>query len=216
MGESGSEKRIRVLIVDDHEVVRRGLALFLLPFDDFELVGAASDGLEALTVCEEVKPDVILMDIVMPGMDGVAATRVIREKYPATQIIGLSTFKDEDMVREMLKSGATGYLLKNAAIDELANAIRTAMTGKMILSPEAAKALIHAPARPVASRYNLTEREREVLGLMVEGLNNIEIAGRLFVARSTVKFHVSSILAKLNVTSRVEAVSLALQVGLIK
>jgi NarL family two-component system response regulator LiaR len=208
--------KIRILVVDDHEVVRRGLTLFLRPFEDFELVGEAANGLEAVTACEQYRPDVILMDLMMPEMDGAAATRAIREKHPNVQIIGLTTFKEDALVREMLKSGAVGYLLKNSSVDELAGAIRTAMTGKIVISPEAAHALLDAQPTPTHFKYNLTERELEVLRLMVEGLNNVEIAERLVIARSTVKFHVSSILAKLNVSSRVEAVSLSIHNGLVQ
>ncbi|NWF67572.1 MAG: response regulator transcription factor [Chloroflexi bacterium] len=204
------------MIVDDHEVVRRGLSLFLRPIEDFELVGEAANGFEALAACEALQPQVVLMDVMMPELDGAAATRAIREKFPQIQVIGLTTFKDEALVREMLKAGAVGYLLKNMSVDELASAIRTALTGKLTLSPEAAQTLLQSPVAPRVSGYNLTDRELEVLKLMIDGLNNVEIAERLVIARSTVKFHVSSILAKLNVNSRVEAVSLALQAGLIK
>jgi NarL family two-component system response regulator LiaR len=208
--------KIRILIVDDHEVVRRGLSLFLRPFEDFELVGEAGNGVEALALCDKLKPDVILMDLQMPEMDGATATRAIREQHPHIQILGLTTFKEEALVRDMLRSGAVGYLLKNSSIDELAGAIRAAMTGQMVMSQEAAQVLLESQpiAKPI--QYNLTERELEVLRLMIDGLNNVEIAQRLIIARSTVKFHVSSILAKLNVSSRVEAVSLAIQSGLVK
>lgn len=209
-------KKIRVLIVDDHEVVRRGLMMFLRPFEDFELIGEAANGREAVEVCSRVQPDVILMDMVMPEMDGLEATRLIREKHPNTRILVLTTFKDEQLVRDVLKAGAVGYLLKDTSVDELAGAIRTATTGKLTLSAEAAQELLKLTPAVTSTSYHLTERELEVLNLMVEGLNNVEIAKRLYVARSTVKFHVSSILAKLNVASRVEAVSVALQAGLIK
>jgi NarL family two-component system response regulator LiaR len=208
-------KPIRILIVDDHEVVRRGLMLFLRPFEEFEPIGEAANGQEALDACAALHPDVILMDVIMPEMNGVEATRIISQKYPNTQVIGLTTFTEDDLVRDMLKAGAVGYLLKNTSIEELGSAIRTAMTGKLTLAPEAAQALLKASSQPQLN-YNLTEREMEVLVLMVDGLNNLEIADRLVVARSTVKFHVSSILSKLGVTSRVEAVSLALQAGLVK
>ena len=207
---------IRILIADDHEVVRRGLSLFLRPFDEFELVGEATNGLEAVESCDRLSPDVVLMDIVMPDMNGLEATRIIRQKHPNIHVLALTTFKDEDVVREMLKAGAVGYLLKNTSVDELASAIHTAMTGKLTLAPEAAQALLQPQPQTATTNYNLTDREHEVLELMVEGLNNIEIAERLFVARSTVKFHVSSILAKTSATSRVEAVSIALKAGLIK
>ncbi len=200
----------RILIVDDHEMVRRGLAMTLAAFDDFELVGEASNGVEALEQCANLQPDVVLMDVIMPEMDGIAAAHAILEQYPTVKILALSTFKDENQVREMLEIGASGYLLKDISIDELANSIRTALTGRLIVSSDAARQLLSTP------QAALSEREREVLALLVDGLTNVEIAERLVVARSTVKFHVSSILAKLNVTNRVEAVSVALQSGLIK
>jgi len=206
--------KTRILVVDDHEVVRHGLTMFLRAFPDFDLIGEAADGREAVDLCEQLSPDIVLMDVQMPEMDGVAATRLIREKCPNTQVLALSTFKDKDVVRDMLKAGAIGYLLKNTSIDEMANAIRAALAGKMTLSPEAGHALVDTPSSATRSYQSLSEREREVLTLMVEGLNNVEIAERLTIARSTVKFHVSSILSKLGVSSRIEAVRLALQNGL--
>jgi NarL family two-component system response regulator LiaR len=209
-------RTIRILLVDDHEVVRRGLTVFLRAFDDFQLIGEATEGAQALAMCESLQPDVILMDVMMPGMNGPNATRAIRQQYPNIQILALSTFKEEELVREMLMAGAVGYLLKNSSADELANAIRAAVTGKITLSSEAAAALLQPTSHHAPPDYALTQRELEVLTLMVKGLNNVEISERLVVARSTVKFHVSSILAKMNVGSRVEAVSLALQTGLVK
>lgn len=209
-------KRIRILIVDDHEVVRRGLSLFLRPFDDFELVGDAASGEEALECCARLQPDVVLMDVIMPGIDGAETTRQLRQRFPQVQVIALTTFKDEELVRQMLQAGAVGYLLKDTSVDDLAAAIRAATSGKLVLAPEAALALLRQPSPPAHPHYQLTERELEVLALMAEGLNNLQIAERLVVTRSTVKFHVSSILSKLGVASRVEAVSLALQSGLVK
>ncbi len=206
---------IRVMIVDDHSVVRSGLAAFMLAFDDLELAGEASSGSEALHVCAQVKPDVVLMDLVMPEMDGAAATRAIRQAYPDVQVIALTSFKEEDLVQAVLKAGAIGYLLKNVSADELADAIRAAKAGRPTLAPEAAQALINSATQPATMGSNLTDREREVLSLMVEGLNNPDIAERLVVSRSTVKFHVSSILSKLGVASRTEAVALALQQHLV-
>lgn len=202
--------RIRVLIVDDHAVVRSGLGMFLQAFDDFELVGEAGDGAEALRLCAQVAPDVVLMDLLMPQMDGIAATQAIREHHPGAQVIALTSFQDQDKVQSALDAGAVGYLLKNVSADDLARAIRSARTGRPTLAPEATQALIHAARRPPAPGHDLTRREREVLGLMVQGLNNAEIAKRLVVNRSTAKFHVSNILTKLGVGSRTEAVALAL------
>lgn len=207
---------IRVLLVDDHAVVRSGLSAFLLAFDDLELIGEAGGGEEALTKCEILKPDVVLMDLVMPNMDGAQATAAIRERYPEIQVIALTSFKEEDLVQRAIKAGAIGYLLKNVSADELADAIRSAKAGKPTLAPEAAQALMHAAMKPHELGFDLTPRELDVLALMVEGLSNPDIAERLVVSRSTVKFHVSSILSKLGATSRTEAVSLALQHKLVK
>jgi NarL family two-component system response regulator LiaR len=202
--------RIRVLIVDDHAVVRSGLATFLQAFEDFELVGEAGDGTEAVRLCAQISPDVVLMDLLMPEMDGIAATRAIREQHPEVRVIALTSFQDQDRVQAALDAGALGYLLKNVSAEELARAIRSARAGRPTLAPEATQALIHAATRPPEPGHDLTPREREVLALMVKGLNNAEIAKRLVVNRSTAKFHVSNILTKLGAASRTEAVALAL------
>jgi NarL family two-component system response regulator LiaR len=207
---------IRVLLVDDHAVVRSGLSAFLLAFDDLELVGEAGSGEEAVRICDRLRPDVVLMDLVMPGMDGAQATRAIREKCPDIQVIALTSFKEKELVEGALEAGAIGYLLKNVSADELARAIREAHIGRPTLAPEAAQALIQARRQPPPIGFDLTEREQEVLALMVEGLNNPDIAARLILSRSTVKFHVSNILSKLGASGRTEAVSLALQHNLVQ
>ena len=212
MSESGP---IRVLLVDDHAVVRSGLSAFLLAFDGLELVGEAGSGEEAVRLCDRLQPDVVLMDLVMPGMDGAQATRAIRDKCPTIQVIALTSFKEQELVEGAMEAGAIGYLLKNVSADELAGAIHAAHAGRPTLAPEAAQALIQATREPQKIGFDLTQREREVLALLVQGLNNPEIAERLVVSRSTAKFHVSSILSKLGVASRTEAVALAVKEGLL-
>jgi len=207
-----NSRPIRILLVDDHAVVRSGLKTFLMIFDDLEFVGEASDGREAIQKCAELQPDVVLMDLVMPDIDGAAATQAIRSRWHDIQVVVLTSFKEDDLVQGALRAGAIGYLLKNASADELSQAIHSAVAGRPMLAPEATQALIHAN-RVVqkAITYDLTGREKEVLALMSLGLNNLEIADRLIVSRSTVKFHVSSVLSKLGATSRTEAVAIAVQ-----
>ncbi|MFZ6030568.1 MAG: response regulator [Chloroflexota bacterium] len=214
MNETPSQP-IRVMLVDDHTMVRRGLATFLRVFDDLQLVGEAENGADAIRLCDEILPDVVLMDMVMPGMDGVNATRTIRQQFPSVQVLALTSFKEGDLIQNALEAGAIGYLLKDVSADELARAIRSAHTGRATLSPDAAQALVETANQPPVPGLDLTERERAVLALMVEGLNNTQIAGRLTVSPSTVKSHVSNILSKLGVTSRTEAVTLALRQGLV-
>jgi DNA-binding NarL/FixJ family response regulator len=202
---------IRVFIADDHNMVRKGLQTLLEEFDDLEVIGEASDGEAALNACREVCPDVILMDMLMPRMDGITATAKIREVCPNAQVIALTSFSDEANVQAALKAGVIGYLMKNVSGDELASAIRRAHEGQSTLAPEAAQVLIKATTRPPTPGHDLTERELEVLALMKEGLNNREIGERLVISGSTVKNHVSSILSKLGTTSRTQAVALAVE-----
>lgn len=206
---------IRILLVDDHDMVRRGLAVFLEAFPDMELVGEAANGVEAVDLCEQLQPDVILMDVLMPEMDGIEATRRIHTISPATQVLMLSSAKDEDLIKSGLQAGAIGYMLKNASVNELAEAVRAAHRGQSTLSPAVTQVLVAATARPPEPEYHLTERERELLGLLVKGLSNPQIASQLTISLSTVKFHISSILAKLGTSSRTAAVAMALEKHLV-
>jgi len=202
--------KIRIMLVDDHAVVRSGLGAFLSVNPDLELVGEAENGEQAVVRANLLKPDVILMDLMMPVMDGVAATQAIKKQNPQIQIVALTSFQEDELVQNALKAGAVGYLMKNVTARELAAAIKSAKEGKMTLSPEAAQALVRANQQAEETE-TLTDREQEVLKLMVDGLNNAEIAERLVISLSTVKYHISNILQKLGVDNRVSAVSLALQ-----
>jgi NarL family two-component system response regulator LiaR len=203
------------MIVDDHDMVRKGLAAFLKAKADLELVGEASDGEEALCVCEHVRPNVILMDLMMPGMDGATATRAIRERWPQVQVIALTSFQEKELVQKALRSGAISYLLKDVSVDDLAEAIRATYAGRPTLAPEATRALVQVASQEPAPDYDLTPREHEVLVLIVEGLTNPEIAERLAISRSTARAHVSNILSKMGVSNRAEAISLALRSKLV-
>jgi NarL family two-component system response regulator LiaR len=209
------EKSVRVMIVDDHAVVRSGLSAFIMAYDDLEFVGEAGGGAEAVEKCRQFDPDVVLMDLVMPEVDGAEATKRIREACPEVQVIALTSYKEEELVQSALRAGAISYLLKNVTAAELAQAIRAAHAGRSTLAPEAAQVLIKAATRPDEVETGLTERELEVLRLMVHGLTNPDIATKLFVSRSTVKFHVSNILMKLGASSRTEAVSMAIHSRLV-
>lgn len=213
---NSASQPIRVMLVDDHTMVRRGLGTFLQVFDDLQLVGEAESGEAAIHLCATILPDVILMDMVMADMDGATATRAIRQQFPQVQVIALTSFKEGDLVKRALEAGAIGYLLKGVSADELAEAIRSAHAGRATLSPEAAQALVVTTNQPLVPELDLTERELEVLALMVEGLNNTQIAGRLIVSPSTIKSHVSNILSKMGVASRTEAVTLALRNNIIR
>ncbi|MBI5294143.1 MAG: response regulator transcription factor [Chloroflexi bacterium] len=208
------DNKIRIMLVDDHAVVRSGLSAFLSVNPDLELVGEAENGEQAIVRANALKPDVILMDLMMPVMDGVAATMAIKKQNPGIQIIALTSFQEDELVQSALKAGAVGYLMKNVTARELAAAIKSARDGRMTLSPEAAQALVRASQQAQETEV-LTERERDVLKLMVDGLNNAEIAERLVVSLSTVKYHISNILMKLGVDNRVAAVTMALQKKLV-
>lgn len=205
---------IRIIIVDDHAVVRSGLGAVLDASEGVELVGEAGDGEEAIEVCETLKPDVVLMDLQMPKMDGVEATKVIRDRWPQIHIIALTSYKEKEYVEGVLKAGATSYLLKNVSAEELVSAIKKVVLDQPSLSPEAAQVLIQTVNEPAQPEVALTDREREILTLMVEGKSNSEISESIFITQATVKYHVSNILSKLGVTSRTEAVVIALKKNL--
>lgn len=210
-----SAKNIEVIIVDDHPMVRHGIKTMLLTFEDISVIGEAGNGLETLVLCKETQPDVILMDIVMPGMNGVETTRAVLERYPQVKIIVLTSFPDKDIVHETLEAGAIGYLLKDAPIDVLGDAIRSAYGGNTTLAPEVTQVLIQANARPPKLGDDLSPREREVLALVVEGLSNDEIADRLVISSNTVRKHVSACLSKLGATNRAQVAALAVRLQLV-
>lgn len=208
--------QIRVIIADDHVMVRSGLRLFLLAFEDLKLVGEAANGEEAVRLYLREKPDVVLMDMVMPVMDGVRATGEIHAQFPNVQVIGLTTFFEAEMIQKMLDAGAISFLLKSISATELARAIRDASDGKGSISPEIQDLLRgRKTTTSKSSKYDLSARELEVLSCIMSGLSNTDIAQELVISLSTAKFHVSRILAKLNVSNRAEAVSLAIQEGLV-
>ena len=196
--------RIRVLIADDQAMVRSGLRYFLLAFDDLELVGEATSGAQALEMCAQVRPDVVLMDLLMPGLDAASATRAIRQRFPRVRVIVMSGFWAEKRVQGVLEAGAIGYLVKNVSAGELADAIRAAHVGRPISASEEARVTTNSPV----PCFGLTPRQGEVLALVLEELDNAEIAERLAISVSTVKFHVSNVLSKMDVSSRAEAAAL--------
>ena len=208
------EKPIRVMIVDDHGMVRRGLSAYLASESDITVVGEARDGQEAIQICEDEQPDVILMDLIMPELGGVAAIRIINHRWTAIRIVALTSFQEKELVQEALKAGAISYLLKNVSGPDLAEGIRDSYAGRPMLAKEAVAALIHAEDEDDLGK-DLTIREREVLSLLCRGLTNPEIALQLSVSRSTVKAHVSSILSKLGVSNRSEAIALSIEKKLV-
>jgi NarL family two-component system response regulator LiaR len=205
---------IRILIADDHAVVRQGLRMFLGLDPDFRIVGEAVDGAQAVALARQLRPDVVLMDLLMPGMDGIQATAAIRSELPDTEVVALTSVLEDNAVIGAVRAGAIGYLLKDAQPDELRRAIRAAAAGQVQLSPKAAERLmreVRAPENP----EKLTDREVEVLRLLADGQSNKEIARTLTIGEKTVKTHVSNILGKLGVVSRTQAALYAARIGLV-
>ncbi len=213
--ESG--KKLTVLIVDDHAMVREGLQTFLELHETIEVVGEASNGQEAIEMTHHLLPDVVLMDLVMPKTDGIAATKEIRQLRPETKIIALTSFGEEERVMAAMKAGATGYLLKNVSPPDLVRAIEDVCRGDVHLHPEVARTLIDqvADSRPQESPATLTRRESQVLQLIANGLSNQDIAAELGIVVKTVKVHVSNILKKLGVADRTQAAVYAIRMGLV-
>ena len=205
---------IRILITDDHGVVRQGLRMYLGLDPEFEVVGEASNGEEALRMARELRPDVVLMDLLMPVMDGIAATGAIRSELPDVEVIALTSVLEDVSVSGAVRAGAIGYLLKNTEAEELGRAIKAAADGQVQLAPEAAARLMREVRAP-ESPEDLTEREIEILKLLARGKANKEIASSLFVGEKTVKSHVSRILSKLGVQSRTQAALHAVRIGLV-
>ncbi|MGB9799009.1 MAG: response regulator [Thermanaerothrix sp.] len=209
--------KIRVLIVDDHDMLREGLISFLKAYPEFELVGEASSGKEAIELCLHLEPDVVLMDLLMPEMDGITAIRHIHRAQPKIRLIALSSFGEEELIKGALEAGATSYLLKNVSAQELADAIRSTHLGLQTFSPEVTSSLLRimqTPHKEVLTEP-LTPRELQILELMVAGLNNHAIAEKLNISKFTVKNHISNILGKLGVKNRLEAVRTAIEKGLV-
>lgn len=212
-----TNQQITVLIVDDHEIMRTGIAALLEKTEDISLVGEAENGQQAVQRCEQLQPDVVLMDLMMPVMDGVAATRLIHNRYPETQIVIITSLEhNPNQVRSALDAGAIGYLNKDIRGRELLDAIRSAAVGKPALSTDAAQVLLALHRMPKTSGHDLTPSERAILRLMCRGLNNNQIGQQLNISRHTVKHHVSHILSKLGATSRTEAVGVAMERRLVQ
>lgn len=205
---------IKVLVVDDHPVVRDGLKLMLTVTPGFHWVGQAENGAEAIELCAALKPDVVLMDLIMPEVDGPAATRAIRQQYPYVQVVALTSFDDKELVQKALQAGAISYVLKNASMEIITDVIRDAYAGQTTLTATALQALLSGKT-PDIFEEELTAREKEVLELLAVGLKNADIAEKLCIGESTVRFHVTNLFRKLGTTNRTQTVRLAIEKGLI-
>lgn len=206
---------IRVMVVDDHTVVRKGIRHIISFLSGMVVIAEADSGEEALALCEQLSPDIVLMDIQMQGMGGVAATQAIREYCPQTKVIALSTFHDKALVRQMLQAKANGFILKSISAEELSQAIRAVHAGETVLSPAIAATL--AEVKPITNptENKLSSQQRKVLALLVQGFSNTEIANQLHISQPTARYHVSAILCKLGVTTRVEAAAQAIKLDLL-
>jgi len=212
----GAKTPIRVLVVDDHRHIHEIITRVLIGISDISLVGQAANGAEAIRLCEELRPDLVLMDVVMPVMDGMQATERIREKYPDLKILVLSSFQDHESVHQLLRGGAVGYITKDALANDLVNVIRTTMQGKAVFSPNVIETLISPDASPRATeKFNLTDRELEILVAMADGLTLQQMALKFSIALTTVKYHSANIFRKLGAQNRSEALVVALKNNLI-
>jgi DNA-binding NarL/FixJ family response regulator len=209
------KQSIRILLADDHSITRNGLKTILSLYDDMVLVGEASNGMDAIKICKKTNPDIILMDLDMPIMDGVSATGIIRKECPGVKVIALTSFTDKKLVNNAIKAGASSYIVKNISPDELIKAIRSTFLGKIILSPQAVEAIVEEIKDPSVKKFNLTTQELNVLEFLVKGCSNKVIAQKLFISNHTVKFHVTSILSKLGAGTRTEAAYIATQQNLL-
>jgi NarL family two-component system response regulator LiaR len=214
LSRGGEDMTIRILIVDDHSVVRQGLRMFLGLDPELEVVGEGANGEDALRLARQLRPDVVLMDLIMPGMDGVKATEILRRELPTVEVLALTSVMEDALVVEVVRAGAIGYLLKDTQADELCRAIKAAAAGQVQLSPQAAVRLMREVRAPEHLKA-LTERESEVLQLLAQGLSNKEIAHQLSLGEKTIKTHVSHILGKLGVQSRTQAALDAVRLGLV-
>jgi len=209
------KQSIRILLADDHSITRNGLKIILSLYDDMVLVGEASNGMDAIKICKKTNPDIILMDLDMPILDGVSATGIIRKECPGVKVIALTSFTDKKLVKNAIKAGVSSYIVKNISPDELIKAIRSTFLGKIILSPQAIEAIVEEMKDPSVKKFNLTTQELNVFEFLVKGCSNKEIAQKLFISNHTVKFHVTGILSKLGAGTRTEAAYMATQQNLL-